>query len=249
MKTLSAVLLSTLISTGFSAAAAAESISLFTTQYPPYTMTTSGEPFAHKASDIDGLCTAIVKHLFAEADVDYTMRLRNWSYGMQRVQKRSSHGLFCTVRTAEREKLFQWVGPITEMKGALFAASGSSIEIDNLEDARQYRIGGFRGDFFSEYLIAKGFDIDTPPSDAQNPKRLKIGAIDLWISDAIVGPYMASDMADMPDIENKFVFTNNAVYLAISVDTPKEAVRKLQSTLDRLRKSGELVALEQSYGL
>jgi len=225
------------------------SISLFTEQYPPYSMTTTGQPFAHRGEDIDGLCPSIMKELFKRAGVDYQMRLRNWSYGQQRVQRRKDHGLFCAVRTAEREPMYQWVGPVTEMKGALFAKPGSKIELKSLEDARRYRIGGYKGDYYADHLIKRGFNVNVAPSDTENPKRLQLGTIDLWISDALAGPYLAADLTDMGPIKNVLVYSVNPVYLAINPETDPKIVNKLQATLDAMRSSGELAAIEQSYGM
>ncbi len=225
------------------------SLSLFTEQYPPYSMTTTGQPFAHSGDEIDGLCPSIMKALFKKAGVDYQMRLRNWSYGQQRVQRRKDHGLFCAVRTAEREPMYQWVGPVTEMRGALFARPGSTIELKSLEDARRYRIGGYKGDYYADHLIKRGFNVNVAPSDTENPKRLQLGTIDLWISDALAGPYLAADLTDMGAIKNVLVYSVNPVYLAINPETDPSIVNKLQATLDAMRSSGELQALEQAYGM
>ncbi|WP_221801233.1 substrate-binding periplasmic protein [Oceanobacter mangrovi] len=252
MKKISAMhLFVALLLGAFSQISSAEetTLNLFTEQYPPYSMTTTGQPFAHSGDEIDGLCPSIVKQLFKNAGIPYHMRLRNWSYGQERVQRRKDNGLFCAVRNEVREKQYQWVGPLTEMRGALFALADSKIKLANIEDARKYRIGGYKGDYYADYLIAKGFDINVAPSDQENPKRLQLGTIDLWISDALAGPYLAADLADMNDVKNVLTYSVNPVYLAINLETDPAIVAKLQDALEKMRKSGELDTLQSAYGM
>lgn len=229
-------------------AKSAEKVYLFTEQLPPYSMTVGGKPFAHSENDITGLCTDIVKNVFKDAEVSYKMKLRNWNYGITRVMRSKNNGIFCTARTEEREKQFKWVGPITNYNAVLFAKPGSSITLDTIEDARKYKIGGYKGDFMSEYFINKGFNISTVANDVMNPSRLKQGSIDLWVAEELVGPYIASDALDMDGLVPVLSFKTTPVYLALNLETPDALVNKLQKALTASRKSGKLDNFEQLYG-
>lgn len=221
---------------------------LFTEQLPPYSMTVSDKPFAHSGDDITGLCVDIIKEVFKSASVPYKMKLRNWNYGMSRVGRSANNGIFCTARTPDREKQFKWVGPITNYNATLFAKSGSKIVLKTVEDARNYRIGGYKGDFMSEYFIKNNFNISTVANDVMNPSRLDQGSIDLWVAEELVGPYIASDALNMDDLTKVLSFKSTPVYLALNLETPDKVVRKLQKSLDNARSSGTLDNLEQLYG-
>src|SRR5690554_7583789 len=63
-------------------ATAAEELRIYTEQYPPYNMTTNGQPFAHSTEEISGLCTDILKALLANTNLKYSTKLRELSYGL-----------------------------------------------------------------------------------------------------------------------------------------------------------------------
>ena len=245
MKNIIAVLLLTTLS---SIANSQDKLYLFTEQLPPYNMTINDKPFAHSGDDITGLCTDIVKEMFKTAAVPYKMKLRNWGYGISRVTRSVNNGIFCAARTTEREKEFKWVGPITSSNAVLFAKPGSDISLDNVEDARKYKLGGYKGDFMSEYFIKNNFNISLVNNDVMNPSRLLQGSIDLWIADELSGPYVASDALNIDDLKKILILETTPMYLALNPETPDATVKKLQKALNSLRNNGKLDNLEQLYG-
>jgi polar amino acid transport system substrate-binding protein len=176
------------------------------------------------------------------------MKLRTWNYGLSRVTRSANNGIFCTARTAEREGQFKWVGPITSLNSALFAKPGSKIVLNTLDDARQYKVGGYKGDFMGEHFVKEGFNISLVTNDVMNPSRLKQGSIDLWIADELVGPYVASDALNMDDLTKVLSFKSTPLYLALNPETSDATVRKLQLALDSARANGSLDNFEQLYG-
>lgn len=228
-------------------ASAQEKLYLFTEDYPPYNTSTTGQGFAHSAEDITGICTAMVKEMMARVDYDYVMKMRDWSRSYDWVQGRENHALFCTARTEEREDEFQWVGPLASIKWTLFAAPDSDIEIDSLEDARQYRIGGYKGDVMSDYLDSRGFDMIMSVTDSQNPRRLLLGQADLWVTDGLKGSLVAEEEHGISGLKPVLVFRETPMYLAVSNQTDPEVVQDLQQGLDKARDSGVLDSIMSRY--
>ncbi len=225
-----------------------DKVYLFTEQLPPYNMTVNDKPFAHSEDDITGLCVDIVKEIFKSAAVPYKMKLRNWSYGISRVTRSANNGIFCTARTAERENQFKWVGPITNSNAVLFAKPNSKIKLDTVEDARKYKIGGYKDDFMSEYFVTNNFDISLVNNDVMNPSRLKQGSIDLWVADELSGPYVASDAQNIDDLTKVLTLNSTPMYIAFNLETPDAIIKKLQKALKAARASGKVDNLEQLYG-
>ncbi|WP_221800888.1 substrate-binding periplasmic protein [Oceanobacter mangrovi] len=222
---------------------------LFTNQYPPYNMTVDGTPYAHKAEDIEGMCTTIVKRMLANTSIDYTMKLRNWSFGLDRVERLKNHGIFCTIRSAEREHMFKWVGPITYMTGALFARPDSEIKLKSVEDAKKYKIGGLKGDSFTNFFKDKGYNLSIVADDRENPYLLEQGTIDLWVSDVLTGPYKAADTTNMGEVKKVISFMKTPVYLAMNPETPDSIIKTLQKQIDLLRQSGAVQQIEAGFGI
>lgn len=229
------------------AAVAEDKLYIFTEHYPPYNASTTGQGFAHNADDIAGICTDMVKQMMERVDYEYIMKMRDWSRAYDWVQGRENHALFCTARTDEREDQFQWVGPLAPIKWTLFAAPDSDIELDSLEDARQYRIAGYKGDVMSDYLVNEGFEVIRNVSGDQNPRRLTLGQADLWVTDGLVGPLVAEEEHGITGLKPVLVFRETPMYLAVSTETDPEIVEDLQQGLDEARESGALDGIISRY--
>lgn len=229
------------------AAVAEDKLYIFTENYPPYNASTTGQGFAHNAGDIAGICTDMVKQMMNRVDYEYIMKMRDWSRAYDWVQGRENHALFCTARTDEREDQFQWVGPLAPIKWTLFAAPDSVIELDSLEQARQYKIAGYKGDVMSDYLVSQGFEVIMNVSGDQNPRRLTLGQADLWVTDGLVGPLVAEEEHGITGLKPVLVFRETPMYLAVSNETDPEIVKDLQRGLDEARESGALDGIISRY--
>jgi len=228
-------------------AAEDERFYIFTENYPPYNAETTGKGFAHNAEDITGICTDMVKAMMSRLDYDFVMKMRDWSLAYEWVKGRENHGLFCTARTDERENEFQWVGPLASIQWTLFAAPDSNITLDSLEDARQYKIAGYKGDVMSDYLIAEGFEVIANVSGLQNARRLMLGQADLWVTDGAVGPLVAEEEHGITGLKPVLMFRETPMYLAVSNETDKTVVEDLQQAIDEAREAGELSAILDKY--
>ncbi|MCH2041257.1 MAG: transporter substrate-binding domain-containing protein [Saccharospirillaceae bacterium] len=227
---------------------AKEKLYFFTEQYPPYNMSDDGSAFAHKAEDISGLCTDIVKAVLKEVPYQSRIKLRNWRYGLDRTTRKPNTGLFCAVRSEDREALFDWVGPITDLRWTLFAKPGSDITLNTLEDARAYTIGGYKGDVMSNYLISKGFKVVLADSSQMVPRKLELNQVDLWVTDQLTGPYTAANVTEMESLKEVLTFRSTPMYIAMNKETPEKVINSLQQALDALRQQGELQSIEAAYG-
>ncbi|PAV24913.1 amino acid ABC transporter substrate-binding protein (PAAT family) [Tamilnaduibacter salinus] len=230
-------------------ATATEKLRIYTEQYPPYNMTTNGQPFAHKARDVTGLCTDVMKALLDGTDLEYSIKLRDLSYGLKRTKQHPNHGIYCVSKTEERKPFFKWIGPLSTIEWTLFAKPGSSIELENLQDARDYQIGGYRGDVMTGYLADKGFDVSAISNNGLNAQRLVQDQIDLWVADGLAGPYLAADASDVTDLKRVLVFRETPMYLAVHKDTDPVILKALREGYQRLVQSGEKETITRSYGL
>ncbi|EDM48502.1 substrate-binding periplasmic protein [Marinobacter algicola] len=233
---------------GVSSAQASDKLYLYTENFPPYNMSATGRAFEHNGSNIDGLCTEMVKAILNNTDLDYVIKLRNWDYGYNRALSKRNHGIFCTTYTESRAPRFKWVGPLTRNLWTIFAPAGTDLQIDRLEDAKGLRFGGYRNDVMTEYLLERGYEVSALDSDDLNPKRLELGQIDLWIADRLAGPYFASQQ-NVEGLDPVYSFNDTELFLAINLDTPDATVEKLNAGLRKVHETGMFEAIETKYGL
>ncbi|MBZ2169543.1 MULTISPECIES: substrate-binding periplasmic protein [Marinobacter] len=229
-------------------ALATEKLYIYTENFPPYNMSSTGRAFEHTGEGIDGLCTELVKAVLDASELDYVIKLRNWDYGYNRALSKKNHGIYCTTYTENRAPEFQWVGPLTSNLWTVFAPAGSDLEIDSLEDTKDMLYAGYRGDVMTEYLLERGYQVSEMESDDVNPKRLELGQVDLWIADRLAGPYFASQQ-NVEGLVPVYSFNNTELYLAMNLETPDEVMDKLNEGLETIKRNGLYEALQTKYGL
>lgn len=229
-------------------ASASDKLYIYTENFPPYNMSATGRAFEHKGEGIDGLCTEMVKSILEATDLDYVIKLRNWDYGYNRALNKRNHGIYCTTYTENRASRFKWVGPLTKNLWTVFAAAGTDLKIDKLEDTRELLYGGYRNDVMTEYLLERGYNVSAIDSDDLNPKRLELGQVDVWIADLLAGPYFAAQQ-DVEGLEVAYTFNDTELYLAMNLETSDEIIRKLNAGLETIKNNGMYEAIETKYGL
>ncbi|HBZ95663.1 MULTISPECIES: substrate-binding periplasmic protein [unclassified Pseudomonas] len=226
--------------------ARAEPLVLLTENLPPFNMSVSGNNFA-RDDNVTGINADILRAVCERAEVDCQMILRfPWRRVYQQTLDDVGYGLFSTARTAERENQFKWVGPLANNEWVLFARGDSDIQLASLDDARRYRIGGYKDDAKTQFLLDRGFEVQTALRDNENVHKLAREQIDLWVTSNQAGRYMARQEG-MHDLRVVQQLHTAELYLALNLQTPDELVQKLQSALDSLRAEGALKSIEARY--
>jgi len=215
----------------------AYSVVLLTENFPPYNMAVDGKNFAPE-DRIKGIAAEILRETFKRAGVGYSMTLRfPWDRIYKLAMVKPGYGVFVTARLPEREKLFKWVGPIGPDDWVMLARADSSIELTTLQQAKQYRIGAYKGDAIAEQLTADGMNPIVVLRDQDNAKKLVDGQIDLWATGDPAGRYLARQEG-VTGLKTVLRFNSAELFLALNKDVPDEIVAKLQKALDQMRAEG-----------
>ena len=219
---------------------------LLTENFPPYNMAINGKNFAQE-DNIDGIAVDVVREMFKRADIKYSLTLRfPWDRIYKLALEKPGYGVFVTARLPERETLFKWVGPIGPDDWVLLARGDSKLVLNNLQQAKQYRIGAYKGDAIAEHLEKEGLQPVTSLRDQENAKKLMAGQIDLWATGDPAGRYLARQEG-VSGLKTVLRFNSAQLYLALNKDVPDEVVQKLQSELDKMRAEGIVDSILNSY--
>ena len=152
---------------------------VLTENFPPFNMAVDDKNFA-RDDGIDGISAEIVREMFKRAGIDYSMTLRfPWDRLYRLTLDKPGYALFSTTRTAEREALFKWVGPLGETSWVLMARGDSAIQVNNLSEASQYRIGAYKNNALSQSLESQKIPLVLSLRDQENIRKLAAGQIDL----------------------------------------------------------------------
>lgn len=226
--------------------AAPEQIDLLTENFPPYNMAVDGKNFA-RDENIKGIAADVIREMFQRAGIDYTLTLRfPWERIYKMALETPGYGVFVTARLPEREELFKWVGPIGPDDWVLLARADSTIQVDSLEQAGQYRIGAYKGDAIAEHLVAQGLRPTLALRDQINVEKLQNGAIDLWATGDPAGRFLAKQQG-VTGLKRVLRFDSAELYLALNRQVSDETVEKLQAALDQMRADGTIDTISGRY--
>ena len=219
---------------------------LLTENFPPYNMAINGKNFAQE-DNIDGIAVDVVREMFKRAGVKYSLTLRfPWDRIYKLALEKPGYGVFVTARLPEREQLFKWVGPIGPDDWVLLAKGDSPLSLASLDEAKQYRIGAYKGDAISEYLTEKGVEHSTSLRDQENARKLATGQIELWATGDPAGRYLAKQEG-ISGLKTVLRFNSAELYLALNKDMPDEIVARLQAALNQMRAEGFVDKTLNSY--
>ncbi|QTN30396.1 ABC transporter substrate-binding protein [Rhodoferax sp. AJA081-3] len=186
--------------------------------------TEDAPPFNFAADDgktVVGSATEAVQEMFRRAKLEHTITLYPWMRAITMARTDKDTCVYSTTRTEEREKTF--VGGASRLQQlGVFARANSTIKLDSFDDARKFKIGGYRGDAVALYLKALKFNVDESYYDDQNAKKLEGGRIDLWATGSQNGPYFAAkkNVKIKPLLE----FKQTELYLACNLSVPADTI-------------------------
>ena len=222
------------------------SLVLLTENFPPYNMAKNGKNFA-KDENIEGIAVDIMRETFKRAGISYNLTLRfPWERIYKLALEKPGYGVFVMARLPDREALFKWVGPIGPDDWVLLAKADSKVQLENLEQARRYKIGAYKGDAIAETLEKQGLKPMVVLRDQDNAQKLLDGQIDLWATGDPAGRYLARQVG-VTGLKTVLRFNSAELYLALNKNVSDELVAKLQAALDQLRDEGVVADIMGRY--
>ena len=184
--------------------------------------------------------TLKVRGIMARADIAYAIELLPWKRAYAQALRERDTCVFSTTRTAEREALFRWIGPLNEAEWVLYGLAERHLALRTLDDARGFVIGTVLGDARDDYLRQRGFNVAPVTQEWLNPQKLLLGRIDLWAVGLAVGskPFAGKDW------ENRVVplltFNRVQTYLACNLKVPEAQVAAMQRAAAAMRRDGSM---------
>lgn len=220
------------------AAAQETSLRLLSEDFPPVNFEDQGRP--------SGLAGELVLRLQKRLGLDLPIEFMPWARAYQDAQGPTPVCLFTMARAAHREKLFKWVGPVVEFQNALFTVKGTERHLRSLDDAaKASQIIVVRDWASAQELQKRGFKNLTEVSTSSAALRMLLAGR---------APLMAAELLTLPDLLKREGYATDTVatamvypgalgYLAFSLATPDEEVRRWQQALDTMKRDGSFQKL------
>lgn len=220
----------------------ASELHLYTEDYRPFSFIEGGK--------LTGMAVEVVDLLVQRTGQDTRIEVVPWTRGYNKVQSEANTGLFATVRTAQRESLFQWVGPIAVGHTSFYARRNAGLNVKSFKDVERFATLAVPKQWYSyEYLSAQGlknlFGVATPQHMA---KMFKHGRTELLVSSNLaLAEMLAQEGMSREDVELQFTFMANHSYIAFSKSTDPQLVQRWQLALDDLTRDGTLERIHQRW--
>ena len=225
---------------GMALSSAAE-LQLYTEESPPLNFSRDGL--------VTGFSTELIRQLAVLTGDVTRIKLAPWTRGYAKAQDAPNVGIFTMARIAEREKSFQWVGPISLSLNRFYTRKGSGIRMGSIAEAQTMQLVLPRQWYSYQYLVDKGFsNIYTVTSAERMMQMFRSGRGDMLAVSDIALPALL-DLAGMtPDqLEPQLVFLQHESYLAFSLATEPAVVSRWQGALDEMKRDGSFAHLFQHW--
>ena len=197
-----------------------------------------------------GFAADVVREIQRRTDNSDAIQLVPGARGLNRLGANPNTLLFSMARTAERDNLYQWIGPIFDNSYAFFAKADSPLLISSLDEARKVAsIGVYRGDVRDQVLTTLGFtNLDRANSNLSNVKKLMAGRISLFAGSPTNLQALAEEAGyKTTDFQLVFVFMHKQLYIAASQDTDRALVARWNEALVQMKRDKTFEKLFKHY--
>lgn len=211
-------------------------------EYKPFNFTEN--------SNATGLAPDLLKEICNRLDIDCEIEFADWSNAYNEVLTTENTVLFSTALNATRKDKFKWAGPIASLNWYLYAASGNSIVLDKLEDAKTLsKIGVIEGYAMEQYLVEAGFpNLVYCTDNIDAITKLLNGEIDLFPADKYTTASMLETMGQTIYALNPvWTVKTELLYFAFNKNVSDAIVSDFQEEINRLKKNGTLQSLTEEY--
>lgn len=214
---------------------------LLSEEFPPINFTEAGQP--------SGLAVEVVQAVLQRLGQTLDIEFQPWARAYREARGRQPTALFSAARIPEREKLFQWVGPIVSFYSSFYGRAGAE-RLRRFDDARQSAdVLVVRDWYTAQQLSSEGFQNLRYVSDpAQGLRMLLAGRAALFASERIsMRGALAAAGVDPASLEEVYTFASSDGYIAFSLGTPKRVVMAWQREIDAMKRDGSFQAIYKRW--
>jgi len=193
-----------------------------------------------------GVTIDLVNHLLGHLKATATIKILPWKRAYQMGLSERNVMLLETTRTAEREPLFKWVGPILVVKRIVYAMAGYPVPLKTAADLPK---GGticvLRGSSNERYLHSLGLtDINAVSLPGQCLKMLEADRVQLFYTSEIGMDGLLKEQGIADDkVIDLLHLEKEYLYLAFSRDVSDTRIGQWQEALEAAKRDGAVARI------
>ncbi|MGP9800732.1 substrate-binding periplasmic protein [Rheinheimera sp. NSM] len=207
--------------------------------------------YLNAQGEVAGVTAELIRILQQRLNEPGTMQLMPWGRALNIARSAENTALFETVRTAEREPWFKWVGPLKHYQISLYGLKeriGDAPELNALP--RHYTACNYRNSATVDELKRLGFsegeNLILTSRSGDCLEMLLLGRADLTV---VSEPSLPSFTANVERSGSQLVLvkylTERKRYLAFSRDIADQRIARWQQALEQSYRDGTMRKLYQ----
>ncbi len=214
---------------------------LFVTEHsPPFQFQTA-------SGDVEGFTTEVIQAALKLTPYQYQIKIYPWSRSFNLAKAKENTCIYLMSRDKEREPHFQWVAPIISTNDYFVGlAARTDITVNSIDDVKKYKVAVLKEDRTYYELLKRGFVPNKNLYVINNSSSLLSfltlrPEIDFVLSDTINVKYRAKFSNIDDKLFKTYLKLNDApidLYLACSLQTPKDVVQELNQAINIIKNNG-----------
>jgi polar amino acid transport system substrate-binding protein len=222
----------------------AQPLRIVTEHFPPYNFEVD--------SQAQGFSSEVVQAVLQQSGLDADIEFYPWARAYELAQTDKNILIYSIARIPERENLFQWVGTIAPYTTSLYKLKANQeIEVNTLEQAKQYEIGLSLNDVIVTYLQRHQFSaLKILSTGMLNIRLLANDRIDLIAYDEASFSYaLQEEGLDSALFERVYRLDeiSDQLYMAFSKDSDKALVKVFTDALQVIKTNGTYETIKNKY--
>lgn len=213
----------------------AESFHVYTEQLPPFNYMENNK--------VVGSSTALLEEMFKKSGHTIAhgeVILTSWARGYHEALNMPNTVIYSTARTAERENLFKWVGPVNKLTIGLIAKKSSKISIKDAACLNNYTIAVMHETAAESILLGAGVkaeNMERFSNPASQIKKLHSGRVDMMaFSIEAMNMLLRENGMNPQDYETVYLLKESDLYFAFHKDTDDSIIKAFNDILKTLKK-------------
>lgn len=221
-------------------AMAQDAVRLYADHYPPFNIQTE--------TTVEGTNGLLLQTAFDELGISTEHLIIPWTRAERSARTQPNTCFYSAARSTRREPHYQWVGPLSAENVTLFSLAERPVQLNSLEEAQQWRVGGQLGDTYVQWVVDQGVAVETLGGEGNSFDKLLHDRIDLWVVGSIAGPYIAqlSGTRLLPAYQSDKRFE---LWMACHKAFPSETIDQLNALIARYQEDGTRDRIMARYGL
>jgi polar amino acid transport system substrate-binding protein len=220
----------------------AAELRLYTEDHRPLSYLQDGKP--------SGMAVAVVEELIRRTGDTAHIELVPWTRGYHQVRHQADSALFSTVRTAQREAQFQWVGPIARGYTRFYTRKDAGLRVASLDDVRQLGTLAVPSQWYSYEILRQQklenlYGVSTPRDMLRMFRHGRVRL--LLVNNLTLDALLAEQGMHAGQLQAQFDLMPSDSYIAFSLHTDAALVARWQRALEDMRHDGGLGRIHRHW--